>query len=78
MKFRADVSNSGIFLKLIASLAPLSKIATLRLTKETLHLICRTPGENVQVWSCVFAFYPVPVIGTRMTAGRACDDALVS
>ena len=51
MRFRAELSDASNFLKLINSLSPLSKIATLRLTQDNLHLICQTPGENVQVWS---------------------------
>ena len=78
MKFRADLSNSSTLLKIINSLAPLSKIATLKLTRENLHLICRTPGENVQVWSCVFSYFTIRRAGVIREAELSSGGVIVS
>lgn len=53
MRFRADLSDTTTFTKLITSLSPLAKTAVLKLTHARIHLICRAPGEGVQVWRCV-------------------------
>ncbi|BGO95559.1 hypothetical protein NBRC10512_007817 [Rhodotorula toruloides] len=53
MRFRAEISNPSQFARLISSLSPLGKSATLKLTEETTHLICMPTGtkSDVQVWS---------------------------
>lgn len=51
MRFRADIINQRTFSSLITSLAPLSKIATLKLKADAVHLICAAEGNQVQVWS---------------------------
>ncbi|GAA6035583.1 hypothetical protein JCM8097_004913 [Rhodosporidiobolus ruineniae] len=53
MRFRAELSNPTQFTRLITSLAPLSKIATLKLSGDAVHLICMGDGARggVQVWS---------------------------
>lgn len=50
MKFRAELSNASTLQKLISSLSPISKTATLKLSFDNLHLICKGDGQ-VQVWS---------------------------
>lgn len=54
MRFRAEISNPSQFTRLISSLSPLGKSATLKLTEETTHLICMPTGtkSDVQVWRC--------------------------
>ncbi|GAA6063799.1 hypothetical protein JCM10212_005962 [Sporobolomyces blumeae] len=51
MRFRADISNTSQFTRLITSLAPLSKFATLKLKADAVHLICQGDRGGVQVWS---------------------------
>lgn len=51
MRFRADIINPSSFTRLITSLSPLSKVATLKLKPDALHLICVSDGQGVQVWS---------------------------
>ncbi|GAA6020065.1 hypothetical protein JCM10207_006774 [Rhodosporidiobolus poonsookiae] len=53
MRFRADISNTSQFTRLITSLTPLGKTATLKLKADTVHLICTGDGARggVQVWS---------------------------
>ncbi|GAA5917537.1 hypothetical protein JCM6882_001722 [Rhodosporidiobolus microsporus] len=54
MRFRAEISSTSHFTKLITSLAPLGKIATLKLKSDSVHLICRGEGGargGAQVWS---------------------------
>ncbi|GAA5850543.1 hypothetical protein JCM5353_009029 [Sporobolomyces roseus] len=51
MRFRADISNTSQLTRLITSLAPLSKIATLKLKADAIHLICQGERGGVQVWS---------------------------
>lgn len=54
MRFRAEISNPSQFTRLISSLSPLGKSATLKLTEEMTHLICMPTGtkSDVQVWRC--------------------------
>ncbi|KAK4051962.1 Checkpoint protein hus1 [Microbotryomycetes sp. JL221] len=53
MRFRADVVNVGSFTRLITSLTPLSKIATIKLMHDNVNVICTSDGSAscVQVWS---------------------------
>ncbi|GAA5929137.1 hypothetical protein JCM1841_005147 [Sporobolomyces salmonicolor] len=53
MRFRADISNPAQFTRLITSLTPLAKVGTIKLTPQTVHLICQGEGTKggVQVWS---------------------------
>ncbi|BGP17888.1 hypothetical protein JCM10213_000966 [Rhodosporidiobolus nylandii] len=53
MRFRATISNPTQFTRLIGSLAPLGKRATLKLKSDSVHLICMGEGAGggVQVWS---------------------------
>ncbi|GAA5954655.1 hypothetical protein JCM3765_003844 [Sporobolomyces pararoseus] len=51
MRFRAEISNVHQFTRVITSLAPLSKIATIKLTADALHVICQGERGGVQVWS---------------------------
>lgn len=51
MRFRADIANTPQLTRVITSLAPLAKIATLKITADTLHVICQGERGGVQVWS---------------------------
>ncbi|KAG0656214.1 hypothetical protein C6P46_000370 [Rhodotorula mucilaginosa] len=53
MRFKADLRHPQQFARLIASLSPLGKIATLKLKPDAVHLICMADGtkSGVQVWS---------------------------
>lgn len=55
MRFRAELSNASALTKLISSLTPLSKMATLKLKHDFVHLVCMGDGAGasggVQVWS---------------------------
>ncbi|ORY63660.1 checkpoint protein Hus1/Mec3 [Leucosporidium creatinivorum] len=53
MRFRAEITNPSSFSRLIGSLTPLSKLATLKLKPDTVHLVCLSDGSAgcVQVWS---------------------------
>ncbi|KAK4703065.1 hypothetical protein P7C70_g3155, partial [Phenoliferia sp. Uapishka_3] len=51
MRFRADISNVSALSGLISSLTPLSKVATLKLKSDVVHLICFSEGQGIQVWS---------------------------
>ena len=53
MRFRADISNTTQLTRLITSLAPLSKVATLKLKADAIHLICQGERGGVQVWRIV-------------------------
>lgn len=54
MRFKAEISNPPQFSRLITSLAPLSKIATLKLKEDAVHFICMGDGtkSGIQVWRC--------------------------
>ncbi|GAA5905934.1 uncharacterized protein JCM6883_002497 [Sporobolomyces salmoneus] len=51
MRFKADISNTSQLTRLITSLAPLSKVSTLKLKADVVHLICQGERGGVQVWS---------------------------
>ncbi|GAA6024540.1 hypothetical protein JCM11491_000599 [Sporobolomyces phaffii] len=51
MRFKAEISNTHQLTRLITSLAPLAKSATLKLTPDAVHLICQGERGGVQVWS---------------------------
>ncbi|GAA6023942.1 hypothetical protein JCM8202_001300 [Rhodotorula sphaerocarpa] len=53
MRFKADLRHPTQFARLIASLSPLGKVATLKLKSDAVHLICMADGtkSGVQVWS---------------------------
>ncbi|GAA5882902.1 hypothetical protein JCM16303_006636 [Sporobolomyces ruberrimus] len=51
MRFKADISNTHQLTRLITSLAPLAKVATLKLKADVVHLICQGERGGVQVWS---------------------------
>ncbi|GAA6007126.1 uncharacterized protein JCM10292_004125 [Rhodotorula paludigena] len=53
MRFKAEISNPPQLSRLITSLAPLSKIATLKLKEDAVHFICMGDGtkSGIQVWS---------------------------
>ena len=51
MRFRATLTSPDTFTNLISSLSPLSKIATLKLKADKVHLICLSEGQGIQVWS---------------------------
>ncbi|GAA6053127.1 hypothetical protein JCM3770_002866 [Rhodotorula araucariae] len=55
MRFKAEISNPAQLSRLISSLAPLSKSATLKLKHDQLHLICGADSSKsaVQVWSVI-------------------------
>ncbi|GAA5882598.1 hypothetical protein JCM3774_002736 [Rhodotorula dairenensis] len=55
MRFKADLRHPQQFSRLIASLSPLGKIATLKLKPDAVHLICMADGTKagVQVWRSV-------------------------
>jgi HUS1 checkpoint protein len=55
MRFRAEISNPTQFTRLVSSLAPLGKVATLKLKSDSVHVICIADGagRGVQVWRCV-------------------------
>ncbi|KAL8276507.1 hypothetical protein RQP46_011108 [Phenoliferia psychrophenolica] len=48
MRFRADIANTATFTGLISSLTPLSKVATLKLKSDVVHLICFSDGQGIQ------------------------------
>lgn len=52
MRFKADLRHPTQFARLIASLSPLGKVATLKLKPDAVHLICMADGtkSGVQVW----------------------------
>lgn len=54
MRFKADLRHPTQFARLIASLSPLGKVATLKLKPDAVHLICMSDGtkSGVQVWRC--------------------------
>ena len=58
MRFKADLRHPQQFARLIASLSPLGKIATLKLKPDAVHLICMADGtkSGVQVWRSVPSF----------------------
>lgn len=51
VRFRAKLTSPDTFTNLINSLSPLSKIATLKLKADKVHLICLSEGQGIQVWS---------------------------
>ncbi|KAM0786318.1 hypothetical protein ACM66B_001793 [Microbotryomycetes sp. NB124-2] len=53
MRFRAEVVNVGSFSRIVTSLVPLSKLATLKLMHDVVNVICTSDGSVscVQVWS---------------------------
>ncbi|GAA5933726.1 uncharacterized protein JCM15063_001395 [Sporobolomyces koalae] len=51
MRFRAEIANTAQLTRLITSLAPLAKVATLKLKADVVHLICQGERGGVQVWS---------------------------
>ncbi|BGP49782.1 Checkpoint protein hus1 [Rhodotorula kratochvilovae] len=55
MRFKAQVSSPTQFSRLITSLAPLSKTATLKLKRDQVHLICGADSSKsaLQVWSVI-------------------------
>ncbi|GAA5878625.1 hypothetical protein JCM8547_003848 [Rhodosporidiobolus lusitaniae] len=55
MRFRAEISNPTQFSRLVSSLTPLGKVATLKLKSDAVHVICMGDGARggVQVWSQV-------------------------
>ncbi|GAA5985845.1 hypothetical protein JCM11641_005318 [Rhodosporidiobolus odoratus] len=54
MRFRATISSPLQFTRLITSLTPLSKIATLKLKTDSVHLICTGDGAGGGVQASVF------------------------
>lgn len=66
MRFRADITNTATFTGLISSLTPLSKVATLKLKSDYVHLIAVEDGQGIQVWSYVL----VSSHGCERRAGR--------
>jgi len=73
MRFRAEISSTSHFTKLITSLAPLGKIATLKLKSDSVHLICRGEGGargGAQVWRCASIFRSLFSPSSRAPAVR--------
>ncbi|CEQ41596.1 SPOSA6832_03315 [Sporobolomyces salmonicolor] len=54
MRFRADISNPAQFTRLITSLTPLAKVGTIKLTPQTVHLICQGEGTKGGVQNSIF------------------------
>ncbi|KZT40004.1 cell cycle checkpoint [Sistotremastrum suecicum HHB10207 ss-3] len=62
MRFRASIENVPTFSKIMQSIEKLSKTCTIRLTEETIRIICNTANEGgVQVWSSptIFSEYRI-------------------
>ncbi|EMD33362.1 hypothetical protein CERSUDRAFT_117980 [Gelatoporia subvermispora B] len=74
MRFRANVTDVGLFYRIVQTIEKMHKRMTIRFTQTALHIICNSPASEggVQVWSQI----EVPVLFTDYRIQSNADNEI--